>query len=70
MESLTLDEIRADGATTTVERAGMALGISRPTAYKMVAAGTLPTIRVGTRALRVPTAQLIEMITGAKAATP
>lgn len=44
-------------ATMTVEEAGHLLGISRRSAYRAVAAGHLPVIRLGRRIL-VPTHKL------------
>jgi hypothetical protein len=57
----TLDDLRREGATTTVVRAGQALGLGRTAAYQLANAGTIPTIRIG-RSLRVPVDALIRMI--------
>lgn len=48
-------------ATITVEQAAELLGVSRGTAYRAVATGQLPTIRVGRR-LRVKRAPLERML--------
>lgn len=57
----TLNDLRREGATTTVVRAGQALGLSRATAYRMANDGTIPTLRIG-RSLRVPVDALIRLI--------
>ncbi len=54
MTMIQTDTVRA---TMTVEEAAALLGISRSAAYRAVAAGQLPTIRLGRRLL-VPTAKL------------
>ena len=61
VETMSLDDLRADGATTSVVRAGRALGLSRASSYRMANSGEIPTIRIG-RSLRVPTDALIRMI--------
>lgn len=48
-------------ATISVERAGAILGVSRRSAYRAVARGQIPAIRVGRRLL-VPTAQLLGLL--------
>ncbi len=48
-------------ATVSVEQAGALLGISRRSAYRAVAAGHIPTIRLG-RLILVPTAMLNRML--------
>lgn len=52
---------RDQPATMTVEQAGRLLGISRRSAYRAVADGHIPTIRLGRRIL-VPTARLHRML--------
>jgi excisionase family DNA binding protein len=47
--------------TMTVEETARLLDISRGAAYRAVAAGQIPTIRIGRRLL-VPTARLLEML--------
>jgi excisionase family DNA binding protein len=42
----------------TVPEAARALGISTPSAYRLVAGGRLPAARLGPRTLRVPVAAL------------
>jgi excisionase family DNA binding protein len=51
--------------TLTVPEAGHLLGISRTTAYKLVAAGKLPVLRLG-RKIVVPRYLLMEMLEGAR----
>lgn len=48
--------------TISVEQAGLVLGVSRELAYKGVACGDIPVIRVGPKRLRVPTARLLAML--------
>lgn len=48
-------------ATMSVEQAGTLLGISRRSAYRAVAAGHLPTIKLGRRLL-VPTYKLYALL--------
>lgn len=55
-----------DQPTMSVEEAGQILGISKDSAYKAVARGEIPTLRLGRR-LRVPTEQLKQILTGARA---
>lgn len=62
--STSIAELRAQGATTTVEVARSALGLSKAAAYRAVKSGAIPTIRIG-KAIRVPVDQLIAMIEGA-----
>jgi excisionase family DNA binding protein len=52
---------REHAAILTVEQAGELLGISRRSAYRAVAAGHLPVIRLGRR-IFVPTALLERML--------
>jgi excisionase family DNA binding protein len=47
--------------TISVEHAAKLLGISRSTAYRAVAAGQLPSLRLGRR-IYVPTAPLLTML--------
>lgn len=47
--------------TLSVEEAGELIGISRRSAYRAVAAGHLPTLRVGRRVL-IPTAKLLALL--------
>lgn len=61
---LTLDDLRSGPPTISVERAGQYLGVSRAYAYAMAREGRLPTIKLGTRRVRVPTAALLRMLTG------
>jgi len=48
-------------ATMTIPEAARLLGISRSAAYRAVARGEIPTIRIGRRLL-VPTAKLYAML--------
>lgn len=48
-------------ATISVEHAGSILGVSRRSAYRAVARGQIPAIRVGRRLL-VPTAELLGLL--------
>ncbi len=48
-------------ATLTVEQAAEILGISRSSAYRAVARGEIPVIRIGRRIL-VPTAKFLAML--------
>ena len=61
---LRLDDLAAEGVTTSVERAAQYLGISRAYAYALAREGALPTIKLGPRRLRVPTAGLRKMLAG------
>lgn len=61
---VTLDELRSGPPTLSVERAGQYLGVSRGHAYDMVRAGLLPSIKVGPRRVRVPSAALLRMLDG------
>jgi len=47
--------------TITVEHAAKLLGVSRSAAYRAVAAGQLPSLRLGRR-IYVPTARLLVML--------
>lgn len=68
-EIVTLDDLRADGATISVQRAARALGLSDQTAYRMVGTGEIPSVKLG-RQHRVPTETIIRMIEGAGADVP
>ncbi|WP_433730152.1 helix-turn-helix domain-containing protein [Nocardia sp. CA-129566] len=48
--------------TVSIEVAGKALGVSRAYAYEMARNGHLPTISLGVRRKRVPTAALLRML--------
>lgn len=52
-----------DRPTLSVEEAGQILGLSKDSAYKAVARGEIPALRLG-RKLRVPTEQLHRMLAG------
>ncbi|GGK44817.1 helix-turn-helix domain-containing protein [Nocardia camponoti] len=48
--------------TVSIEDAGKLLGISRSYAYAMARSGHLPTIALGVRRRRVPTAALLRLL--------
>lgn len=50
-------------STLSVEEAGAILGLSKDSAYKAVARGEIPALRLGRR-LRVPTEQLRRLLAG------
>lgn len=50
--------------TLSVEEAGEILGLSKDSAYKAVARGEIPALRIGRR-LRVPTERLRQLLAGA-----
>ncbi|MGO9154111.1 DNA-binding protein [Mycobacterium sp.] len=62
---LTLDDLRAEPAAISIERAGQYFGVGRSGAYAMVREGRLPTILIGTKRMRVATAVLLRMLGGA-----
>ncbi|MFC9894221.1 helix-turn-helix domain-containing protein [Nocardia sp. NPDC127579] len=49
-------------ATVSVETAGRLLGISRAHAYELARSGALPTVPLGERRKRVPSAALRRML--------
>jgi excisionase family DNA binding protein len=49
----------------TVGEAGVALGVSRGTAYMLASTGAIPAIRLGERRLVVPKAALLAMLESA-----
>lgn len=55
-------ETERESLVVSVVRAGKLLGCSRPTAYKMVKAGILPVLHLGTKKLVVPKAAIERMI--------
>ncbi|BBX83548.1 helix-turn-helix domain-containing protein [Mycolicibacterium aubagnense] len=58
----TLDELRSGPPTLSVTEAGPYLGVSRAYAYEMAREGRLPTIKLGTRRVRVPAAGLLRLL--------
>lgn len=56
-----LDVLRRD-ATVSIECAGRLLGISRGHAYELARSGGLPTLTLGERRMRVPSAALLRML--------
>ena len=63
-------ENKTERLTMTVKEAGVALGISRATAYLLAKTGGIPVIRLGERRLVVPKAQLQRMLEGNGDKTP
>ncbi|QLL08845.1 excisionase family DNA-binding protein [Mycobacterium vicinigordonae] len=59
----TVDELRNEPATISVERASQYLGLSRAFAYQMARDGRLSTLSVGPRRVRVITAALLRDLT-------
>lgn len=60
----TLDELRDGPPTVSVEQAARCLGVSRGFSYTMARVGALPTIKLGSRRVRVPAAALLQMLEG------
>jgi excisionase family DNA binding protein len=56
---------KTERLTMTVEEAGVALGISRATAYMLVNTGRIPAIRISERRLIVPRAALLRVLESA-----
>ncbi len=61
MTATIIADLTAMPATMTIPEAAELLGISRSAAYRAVARGEIPTIRIGRRLL-VPTAKLYTML--------
>jgi excisionase family DNA binding protein len=61
MTATIVPDLTAMPATMTIPEAARLLGISRSAAYRAVARGEIPTIRIGRRLL-VPTAKLYAML--------
>ena len=59
-----LDDIRAEGALTTVKFAGEVLGISADTAGRWARQGDIPTVKIG-GTVRVPTEWLLGIVAAA-----
>lgn len=59
-----LDELRTGPATISIDRATQYLGVSRAYGYTMAREGTLPTIKLGNRRVRVPALALLRMLGG------
>jgi excisionase family DNA binding protein len=57
----TLTDVTELPPTISVEHAAKLLGVSRSAAYRAVAAGQLPSLRLGRR-IYVPTARLLAML--------
>jgi excisionase family DNA binding protein len=54
--------------TYSVDEAAKMLGISRNMAYQAVAAGKIPSIRIGERRILIPAAALDRMLSGSPTA--
>ena len=61
MTATTIPDLTAMPATMTIPEAAALLDVSRSAAYRAVARGEIPTIRIGRRLL-VPTAKLYGML--------
>lgn len=59
-----LDELRSGPATMSIEQAASYLGVSRAYAYQLAREGHLPTIKLGSRRVRVPALALLRMLGG------
>ncbi|MEZ0053244.1 excisionase family DNA binding protein [Mycobacterium sp. MAA66] len=57
-----LDELRSGPPTISVEQAARYLGVSRGYAYGMAREGRLPTIQLGAKRVRVPSAGLLRLL--------
>ena len=60
-EPLTLDQLR-DRPSITVPETATILGFTEQTVYRMTRDGRLPVVRLGGRAVRVQTADLLKML--------
>lgn len=58
----TLDELRSGPPTLSIEQAAKYLGVSRGYAYGMAREGRLPTIQLGEKRKRVPSAALLKLL--------
>ena len=60
------DELRKvlAGITASVPQVAAAIGFSEKRTYEAVKAGTIPSIRIGPRKVRVPTAWLAKQVFG------
>lgn len=56
-------------ATISVASAARVLGIGTRTAYKHVHSGAIPSIRIGTGIIKIPTHRLIALLDGKTEAT-
>ncbi len=61
MTATIIPDLSTMPATMTIPEAAELLGISRSAAYRAVARGEIPTIRIGRRLL-VPTAKLYQLL--------
>lgn len=60
----TLEDLRKEPPTISIETAAKYLGVSRAYGYSMVKTGHLPVIWLGNKMRRVPTAKLLKMLEG------
>lgn len=61
-----LDDLRNGPPTISVDQATKYLGVSRAFGYAMARDGSLPTIKLGNRRVRVPAMALLKMLGGAE----
>ncbi len=61
---LTIEDLRSESPTLSIETAAKYLGVSRAFAYTMVKTGHLPVIRLGSTRMRVPSSKLLKMLEG------
>jgi excisionase family DNA binding protein len=61
-----LDELRSGPPTISIEEAAQYLGVSRAYAYQLARGGSLPTIKLGAKRVRVPALTLLKMLGGAE----
>lgn len=59
-----LERLRHEPPTVSIDTAAGYLGVSRGFAYRMVKSGHLPVIRLSGTRMRVPTARLIRLLEG------
>lgn len=59
-----LERLRQEPPTVSIDTAAEYLGVSRGFAYRMVKSGHLPVIRLSGTRMRVPTARLIRLLEG------
>lgn len=59
---LTMDDLRREPPTISVELAARYLGVSRAYGYQMAREGRLPVIQLGPRRVRVSSAGLLRML--------
>jgi excisionase family DNA binding protein len=67
--TVTLDDLRNGPPTISIDAAARYLGIGRSHAYLMARKGLLPTIKLGSKRVRVPSAALLRMLDGSAPVT-